>query len=332
MKLKREYIFPISIVLSLMILMVIGIFYNMYTRRHITTGAWTEGLFNPSTQTLHPEKLIAFEKLIGKKVSIAHYYRGWEALSDPNLITQFDALRDNEWTPMLNVNPYYFAQCPVTDKPLYKAIAEGKCDTFLHAAGRNLSRIKKPFYLLFAWEMNNKQLEWSVEYSGSSSEDFVAAWRRVHTIFKQEKATNIIWVFCPNTEDSTSISYDRIYPGTDYVDWIGLDGYNWGTTQSWSQWKSFSEVFTASYNHLTSIAPDKPMMIAEVNTTDQGGNKSQWYTDMFARQIPHSFPKIDAVIIYNENRSTQEQVNWKIDITPETLQAFIKGIHLRFYK
>ena len=105
-----------------------------------------------------------FEKLIDKKVSLAHYYIGWESLSNPDLVTQFDTLRSHGWDPILNVNPYYFPECPVTDLPLYQAIAEGKCDDFLHAAGKNLKNVKEPFYLLFAWEMNNDHNEWSVPY------------------------------------------------------------------------------------------------------------------------------------------------------------------------
>lgn len=327
LKLNNKYLIAF---LCLVILIIVTI-YKTSPQRHITLGAWTEGFFDPSTQTVHPEKLQQFEQLTHKKVSIAHFYRGWEALADPKLVTQIDMLRKNGWEPMLNVNPYFFSQCSANNLSLYKAIANGNCDAFLHKAGKNLHEVKQPFYFLFAWEMNNPQLAWSVPTSGSSSDDFMATWRHINAIFKQEKVTNAIWVFCPNTQGGKSISYDKIYPGNNYVDWIGLDGYNWGTTQSWSHWQSFSEVFTASYNHLVNIAPDKPMVIAEVNTTDQGGDKSAWYTDMFTQQIPYNFPKIQAVVIYNEDRSQQEQVNWKVDVTSNTLHAFSSAVHAEFY-
>ncbi len=314
------------------VFLTIFILYTVSPSRHITTGAWTEGLFDATDQSLHPEKLLELEELVGHKFSIAHYYRGWEALADPNLIAEFELLRSHGWEPMLNVNPYFFQECVHSDATLYKAIARGDCDQFLRTAGKNLSQINQPFYLLFAWEMNNRDLEWSINYSGSTPSEFVSAWQRIHTIFKEEDATNIVWVFSPNTEDSTSVSYSELYPGDDFVDWIGIDGYNWGSTQSWSQWKSFAEVFTPSYEHLVRIAPDKPLMIAEVNTTDQGGNKSAWYTDMFLKQIPYHFPKIQAIIIYNEDRTPSEKVNWKIDITPESLSAFSSGINSKYYR
>lgn len=303
---------------------------NMHQK--IALGVWTEGFFDAKTKQLHPEKIHEFESLTQKKYSIAHYYRGWEALSDPQLLEEFETLLSNKWQPMLNVNPYYFPKCPAIEMPLYKAIAQGKCDEFLHDAGKNLSQAKHPFYLLFAWEMNNDHNFWSVQTSGSTPEDFKAAWQRMHDIFEEEKVTNIIWVFCPNVPDTQSASYANLYPGDEYVDWVGLDGYNWGTTQSWSEWASFSGVFTSAYTTLTNLAPTKPVMIAEFNTTDQGGDKALWYRQAFMHEIPQDFPKIKAVVIFNEDRSHQEKVNWKVDVTAESLQSFTQGVNAPPYK
>ncbi len=336
MKSKNNIVVIIIILLSLGLIMLARTLHNYShpetsQQKNITLGAWTEGLYDASTRTLHPEKLLQFEQLVHKKLTIAHYYIGWEFLANPILSTQFETLRSYGWEPMLDVNPYYFPECPASKLPIYRAIAEGKCDKFLHKAGKNLSKIKQPFYLVFAWEMNNKDNMWSIPNTGSTPNDFVAAWRHIHTIFKQEGARNIKWVFCPNVPDVGNIPYTKIYPGSDYVDWIALDGYNWGTTQSWSHWYSFSEVFTGSYKKLTNIAPNKPMMLAEVNTTDKGGSKADWYTVMFTKQIPDNFPRIKAIIIFNEDKSKQEQVNWKVDITQSSLSAFINAIHSSFY-
>jgi beta-mannanase len=300
--------------------------------RNIAIGAWTEGLFDAKNQKLQPDKLKEFEELINKKLSIAHYYIGWEILDNTELLKQFEQLRSFGWKPMLNVNPYYFSKCPASDIPLYRAIANGNCDDFLHASGKNLANIKDEFFLVFAWEMNNDNNEWSIPISASKPEDFIAAWRRIHSIFKEEGVTAIDWVFCPNVPEVGVLPYSQFYPGDDYVDWLGLDGYNWGTTQSWSSWVDFSGVFTASYNSITKIAPGKPLMLAEVNTTDKGGDKAGWYKDMFLKQIPYNFPAIKAVVIFNEDKTKQEKVNWKVDITKESLSAFSEAVKPDFYK
>ena len=306
--------------------------YQLLPQRTIMFGAWTEGFYDAETRTLHPEELQSFEKRVNKKAAIAHYYRGWEALERKDLLDEFATLRSNGWQPMLNSNPYYVSECEyVKGKTLYRAIADGHCDVFLRKAGANLAKVDEPFFFLFAWEMNNKDLEWSIKQTGSSGQDFVDAWRHMHDIFEEEGATNILWVFCPNTQDKNSISYADIYPGDDYVDWVGIDGYNWGETQSWSDWSSFSGVFTASYRNITAVAPDKPVMIAEFNSTDVGGNKANWYKEALEEEIPYRFPHIKAIVIYDEDRTEQEKVNWKVDVSEESLEAFKQSIQIKYY-
>ena len=62
--------------------------------------------------------------------------------------------------------------------------------------------------------------------------DFIAAWRRVHTIFDQQGANNVEWTlqmtayaFRVKSGDARSIS--RWYPGDAWVDNVGADAYNW---------------------------------------------------------------------------------------------------------
>ena len=45
---------------------------------------------------------------IGKKVAIAHYYRGWDVLDSNALISELNTIVSNGWRPMVSVNPYFF--------------------------------------------------------------------------------------------------------------------------------------------------------------------------------------------------------------------------------
>ena len=173
-------------------------------------------------------------------------------------------------------------------------------------------------------------MEWSIQKTGSTPQEYVRAWQRMKHVLVQHGATNIQYVFSPNTITATSTPYTSLYPGNEYVDWIALDGYNWGTTQSWSKWQSFSEVFSVSYQQLISLAPTKPVMIAEVNTTDQGGDKAAWYKDMLATQLPTKFQNVKAIVFYNENR-TSENVNWLIDSSANSLVSFSQYISNPMY-
>jgi hypothetical protein len=64
--------------------------------------------------------------------------------------------------------------------------------------------------------------------------EFIAAWRRVHTIFRQQGVTNVEWTWqmtaysfrAPATDARAAAKW---YPGDAYVDNIGADAYNWYT-------------------------------------------------------------------------------------------------------
>lgn len=293
-------------------------------------GMWTQGFWEEATVHVRPDKLTTLENMIGKKVAIAHYYRGWENLEKPTIVDELNTIAENGWRPMVSVNPYFFADCQSGGLTLYKAITSGNCDGFLHTAMRNLKNFGKPLFLRFAWEMNISDIQWSIQKTGSTTEDFIAAWRHFHDIAISEGATNILWVFSPNTEAGGSVAYNLLYPGDTYVDWLGLDGYNWGTTRP-SGWLSFGTLFGQSYRDITALAPTKQLMIAEVNSTDQGGDKAAWYHDMLAQQIPYYYPKIAAVVFYNEDRTSEEGVNWLITVTPAALSAFSESIKNPMY-
>lgn len=302
------------------------------TVRPIYLGMWTQGFWDDTNKVLHPETLTSFEQKLGKRFAIAHYYRGWEYLDSEYLRKELAIIDSYGWRPMISANPYFFDRCVSNNLPLYKAIVQGNCDGFLQAAARNLKLFAKPVFLRLAWEMNINSMEWSIQQSHSSSEDFASAWRHMHDVFIAEQATNILWVFSPNVESNDSIPYENIYPGDSYVDWLGLDVYNWGNTQSWSTWEGFSELFSQSYSHIISIAPNKPLMIAEINTTDVGGDKARWYRNLLEQELPYDFPKVSAVVFYNEDRTQKEQVNWLIDISNESFTAFKKGLQKPFYQ
>ncbi len=292
--------------------------------RVVMLGMWNQGFWDEKTRTLHPENLLTVEQKVGKHMAIAHYYLGWELLGNQSIIPQLQEIVRNGWRPMVSANPYFFDSCPANGSTLYKAIANGNCDAFLHSVGRTLKQFGMPIFLRFAWEMN-------IDSISCNSSDFTLAWKHFRDIVNSEGATNVLWVWSPNTMTNTSVPYADLYPGNAYVDWTGLDGYNWGTTQPWSHWQSFSEIFSQSYNALISLAPTKPLMLGEVNTTNVGGDKALWYTDVLSMQIPLNFSHIKAIVFYNEDRTTSENVNWLIDINQSSLSAFSKGIKNPIY-
>ena len=61
------------------------------------------------------------------------------------------------------------------------------------------------------------------------------------------------------------------YPGDQYVDILGMDGYDWAVSETPSF--PFTNVFSSLYMELKMIAPDKPIFIFE---TAASKNKQNW--------------------------------------------------------
>jgi beta-mannanase len=171
--------------------------------------------------------------------------------------------------------------------------------------------------------------------AASNPTAFVNSWRKMKTVSDAAGATNISWVWCPNTVFSGSTSLSSLYPGDAYVDWTGIDGYNWGSVKG--GWVSFSSMFDATYSQVTSLAPSKPLAICEIGCHDEAGqDKGAWITDMFSKLPTYSVVK--ALVWFNwwiAEGSTRVQwpIESPIDIAGSTATtSFATGISNSRYK
>jgi beta-mannanase len=153
-------------------------------------------------------------------------------------------------------------------------------------------------------------------------------WRHVHDVFARAGATNVTWVWCPNVEYSSSIKpLATLYPGDGYVDWTCLDGYNWGAGVS--GWLPFATLFGPTYDLVTrTIAPSKPLMIAETASSESGGSKAAWISDMLGTQLPTRFRNVAAVMWFDKY---DDSMDWPIETSPAAQAAFAAAIRSPYY-
>src|SRR6188768_3715425 len=121
--------------------------------------------------------------------------------------------------------------------------------------------------------------------NGNAPGEYVAAWRHVHDIFTAVGAANASWVWCPYAETRAHLREQPLkplYPGSSYVDWTCMDGYNWGQSPvNPRPWRSFAKIFGLTYKALTKkVAPHKPLMLGEFATALNGGHKALWIRKM----------------------------------------------------
>jgi beta-mannanase len=179
--------------------------------------------------------------------------------------------------------------------------------------------------------MNGDWYPWCVGVPGNTSAQYVAMWRHVHAIFVQQGATNVRWVWSPNVTYYGAQDFTAQYPGDAYVDWVALDGYNFGTSQSWSWWVDFTTIFGPSYDALVKIT-NKPVMIAEFASVEQGGDKAMWITSSMLSDIPVRFPKVRAALWFNEDRTQFGQADWRINTSSQSLSAFVSVMRSNLYQ
>jgi hypothetical protein len=210
-----------------------------------------------------------------------------------------------------------------------RTIINGTHDAFIRSWAIAAKQWGHPFFLRFDAEQNGDWYPWSEIRNGNTAGQFVQAWKHVHDIFTQAGATNVTWVWCPNIMYAGATPLAELYPGDRYVDWVAMDGYNYGTTPSNDVgWKSFYDLFKPTYDELQTLAPEKPVMIAETASTEDGGSKTAWITDALTVQLPTNFPNIKAFLWYNANDADTGLV---IETSASAQAAFAAGIASAYY-
>jgi beta-mannanase len=232
----------------------------------------------------------------------------------------FDAIVNRGATPLLTWEPndYTLGNGPQPEYALATIVA-GNHDSYIRQFARDAAAWHQTFFLRFAHEMNGDWTPWCVGVSGNTSEQYVAAWRHIVDIFRQEGATNVRWVWTPNVTFYGAQPFAPMYPGDKYVDYVGLDGYNYGTIASWARWTDFSTVFSDSYDALMRLTTE-PVIIAEVASVEVGGDKAAWINQAFLHDIPARFPRVRAIIWYNS--ADYMNADWRINSSESALSAF----------
>jgi beta-mannanase len=277
-------------------------------------GSVALGAFAPSLPWSFRD-IDAFSSLVGSTPAIIHWFQDWVMDFDP---AYMDEAISRGGMPLVTWEPWEFGAG--LDQPEYslRRILGGNHDEYVRKWAQAAVAWGKPFFLRFAHEMNGDWTTWSPGVNGNTAREFVAAWKRVHGIFRREGATNVRWVWSPVAKYEGSVPYKHVYPGDAYVNWFGISGYNWGNTREWSRWQSFSEIFGASYGTMRKIAPKKPIVISEVGCAEHGGDKAAWIRSAYLKEIPARFPRIRAISWFNANKEN----DWRVNSSSETLSAY----------
>jgi beta-mannanase len=208
-----------------------------------------------------------------------------------------------------------------TNQPAYRlaTITSGAHDAYIAHWAQQIKTWGRPLFLRFAHEMNGSWYPWSEQRNGNGPGDFVRAWNHVQAVFAANGVTNATWVWSPNVSYPGATEMQELYPGDAAVGAVGIDGYNSGTAPGGTGWVSFSDLFGPTLAHVRSFS-HRPLLISEIASTESGGNKAAWITDMFSRLAAQ--PDVRLFVWFNSNKET----DWRIESSPGATQAFAAGV------
>ncbi len=204
-----------------------------------------------------------------------------------------------------------------------QAIADGAHDDYVYRWADELARHPQTVYLRFAHEPNGTWYPWSAA-QGTPPEVYVRAWRRVHGIFEEKRATNVKWVWAPNVSFPGSTSIVDTYPGPEFVDVVGLDAYNWGTARPTTHWIAPKDLLGPTLNEVRAIAPDKPIVVTEIGSAEKGGDKARWI-----RQLVGYLSRNRDVVGFVWFDHNKEE-DWRLASTPESAAAIAEELAQRY--
>ncbi len=163
------------------------------------------------------------------------------------------------------------------------AILDGKYDDYFAAYADKLKEFGHPVLFRLNNEMNGDWCWYSALYTGKDAELYKALWRYVHSIFVARGVENVVWVWNPHDVSLPAFKWNHYlayYPGDEYVDIIGLTGYNNGTYFPGERWREFVEIYPSLHDEYAGHF-DKPFMITEFSSNSVGGDKVAWIHRMF---------------------------------------------------
>lgn len=269
----------------------------------------------------------------GKAPSIVAWGQPWYSHGEPQPFNTalFEKVRQRGAIPMIDWSPWEETAGGRPEQPDFQLqdIISGTYDAYIAEWSRAAAEWGHPLFIRFCHEMNGEWYPWSEESNGNASGEFATAWRHVHDIAEAQGATNISWVFSPNEFESyVGTPVSGLYPGSAYVDWVGMSGYNWGYSPEGSRWRSFSRTFTKTYASMRSLAPNKPLMITEMGSAENGGSKADWIRDAFTVRLPTDFPGVKAVVWWNRH---EEGLPWPIQSSSAARAAFAQAISSPYF-
>lgn len=257
--------------------------------------------------------LADFEKKVGKQPDIFATFIHWGNNKEfPGDIAPI--VKDSDKTLLIYWEAMdYNDPSPVQPRFNYDSVLSGYWDEYIRSFANDARAYGGPVILVPFTEMNGDWSAWSGTINNNSAEKHIAAYRRIRTVFRERKADNVKFGWAANNDDvpeTEANRFENYYPGDEYVDYIGVDGFNFD-----DPWQNWDEVFGRSLKRLATMS-DKPIFIFSTACAE-GPKKPEWIRKGLGSRIK-DYPQVIGWIWFNEKK----EKDWRPDSDSESLSVF----------
>lgn len=262
------------------------------------------------------------------------FYLQWQKTSDEyhSITKTLDVIWNAGAVPVLTWEPMLLEGNLEKAIP-YEDILEGLYDSYLHFIADEIKLWNKPLMIRFAHEMNLSRYHWGTNFSNfgpNSPEIYKKLFSYVVNFFKNKNVKNGLWVFCPNSDSIPNDNWNipsHYYPGNEYVDILGMDGYNWDLNADLAKSKNidwtksfatFEQIFNPLYQQLKQIAPDKPVFVFEMASVERPFSQKKIFWIQEAFETSKKW-QINGLIWFQANK----EEDWRIGDANNFIKSFI---------
>ncbi len=286
----------------------------------------TWGVFAPLVGPDSADDLVAMEDTFDYHFKFALYYTGIQDTYTENTI--YDTLThlwENDTVAELTLQTVNYDAA--SNRNAVYDILNGEYDDFIRSYAADIARFGHPVLFRPFNEMNGDWCNYSAYWACRDADTYVELYRYIYNIFEEEGANkNTLWIWNPNEKSFPNFAWnyaDNYYPGDEYVDIVGITGYNTGSYYEGETWRSFSDIYEPI---LAQIEPQyqQPLMITEFSCATVGGDKAAWVEDMFASLDNH--PRIKVAIWWDgaDKDPATDQIarDYYMDNNPDVVNVF----------
>jgi beta-mannanase len=199
----------------------------------------------------------------------------------------------------------------------WSEITAGRWDERINAAAGRLKAYGREVIVAFDPEFDRFSQKGTMQ-------EYAAAYRYIWQKFQAAGVTNVVWAWVPT--GTLGGGRDKMtmdgYPGSQYVDWVGFDPYNFYTCNN-SGWDSFESEIAPEYNFFVSQGlGNKPFFIMEYGTAWNPTNPAlatAWHNEI--PSVLKRYPNLKGLIRFDAN-SVSATCNVSIENGPGMLDSF----------